>query len=584
MTIKGERILPTQLSPRKDLELRFGTEAAERIAALLGEPKLGDPTRTPAPPERARGSFIGAVVGEVLGAPVEEWQREAIAAHYGKIHQHVSAEPTAGADTQLALLTADSVLADSLGHPERFAARLAGTSVDTAGRAVPEAQAAIRAGEPWWNAGSRHSAGTSGAARCIAFGLIWAGNPRRAAYEAALSTAVTHGHPAATSAAAAFAAAVALAAESDGPLGPQWLKQVANVCSDFRQGSTGSGTVVDRLHLLPAMLGHSPEAALGMIGTGALAMEAVPAALWCAATASVPIEGLIRAVNAGGDTDTIALMAGACLGARFGESVWAENFTAVDGLDAAIDVADRIAQCAGGATSHASTSNDDQDAAAGDDDIPVNVSVLLDRSGSMKPLVHDVVGGFNTFLDNQKRESGDCTLTVVQFDSGDPFEVIYDSVPVSEVPELTSDRYQPRSMTPLLDAVGDLIDSVDQRIASHGKAEDQIVVVVTDGLENASTRWTRRRLFAKVARRRESGWTFVFMGANQDSYLEAGGIGIDRANTQNFRGDSRGVRTAMGSLDRAVRDYRRDSWRGKQMRKPNLFQDLKEAEADHLSR
>ena len=144
---------------------------------------------------------------------------------------------------------------------------------------------------------------------------MWAGDPRRAAYEAALSTSVTHGHPVATSAAAAFAAAVALAAKGDGPLDAAWLTTVADICAEFNQGDIDGATVIDRIRMLPAMLGQSPEAALSMLGTGPVAIEAVPAALWCAATATTPVQGLFNAVNAGGDTDTIAAMAGACLGA-----------------------------------------------------------------------------------------------------------------------------------------------------------------------------------------------------------------------------------------------------------------------------
>jgi len=149
---------------------------------------------------------------------------------------------------------------------------------------------------------------------------------------------------------------------------------------------------------------------------------------------------------------------------------------------------------------------------------------------------------------------------------------------------MTGSQYQPRGATPLLDALGDLVDSIDRRIAAHGTAEDQIVVVFTDGHENASSRWTRRRLFATVEARRTAGWTFVFMGANQDSYHEAGGLGFDDANTQNFRNDGRGTRMAMSSVDRAVRDYRRDTWHGKQTRKGDLFQSIKEAESDHVNR
>jgi Mg-chelatase subunit ChlD len=214
----------------------------------------------------------------------------------------------------------------------------------------------------------------------------------------------------------------------------------------------------------------------------------------------------------------------------------------------------------------------------------LHVSFLIDRSGSMKGLVEDVVGGFNSFLDTQKKEIGDCTMTLVQFDSDDPFEVVHDAAPIGQVPDLTRHQYQPRGMTPLLDALGDLVTSVDRRLAGLGTPEDQIVVVFSDGLENASRRWTRSALFEAIEVRKATGWTFVYLGANQDSYDEAGRLGFDRTNTQNFRGDGLGTRSALRSVDRAVSDYRRAAVEEKQRRKQNLFDDLKEAEADHATR
>ena len=561
----------------ENFETRFGPDAAKAVGGQIGNPPAGNSDLQPAPGDRSRGALVGAVVGEVLGEPVEDRPRNWIVANLGLITGHVVPDPKAGSDTQLTLMTADSILAGAETHPERFAARLAAAAIDTRGQAVLRAQAAIRTGRPWWSASSTASAGTSGAARCAAFGLMWAGDPQRAAYEAALSTSVTHGHPVATSAAAAFAAAVALAANGDGPLDTAWLTAVADICAEFNQGDIDGATVIDRIRILPAILAQSPEAALSMIGTGPVAIEAVPAALWCAATAGTPVEGLLKAVNAGGDTDTIAAMAGACLGARHGHGVWPSELTQIGGLTAAVDVADRISQ----ATPAVSKPNP---GGGPDGDVPVHVSFLIDRSGSMQGLVEDVVGGFNAFVSTQKSETGDCTMTLVQFDSQNPFEVIHDATPISQVPDLTRNQYQPRGMTPLFDALGDLVTSVDGRLTGLGTAEDQIVVVFSDGMENASRRWTRPTLFEAIEARKAAGWTFVYLGANQDSYEEAGHLGFDNTNVQNFRGDGIGTRHAMGSVDRAVRDYRRAPVAEKQLRKQNLFDDLKEAEADHMAR
>ncbi len=121
-----------------------------------------------------------------------------------------------------------------------------------------------------------------------------------------------------------------------------------------------------------------------------------------------------------------------------------------------------------------------------------HIYFLLDRTGSMNPMVDDVVGGFNTFLAEQRAEGDDARMTLVQFDSQDPFEVMTDAVSLAKVPELTVATFQPRGMTPLLDATGDLIahaaERVEKRNEAGKKPESIVVVTFTDGEENASHR------------------------------------------------------------------------------------------------
>ena len=568
----------------QDIQTRFGPGAGSTIPPVVGNPPTGNPSICPATVDRARGALAGAAIGEALGEPVEDRSRQWITARFGIINGFVVPNPKTGSDTQLTLITADSILADPVDHPTRFASQLAATRIDTRGQAVLRAQDAVRSGRSWWEIASPDSAGTSGAARCAAFGLLWAGDPRRAAYEAALSTAVTHGHPVATSAAAALAAAVALAANGHGPLDADWLNSVADICAEFNQGNIDGVTVVDRLRILPAMLAQSPEAALSMLGTGPIAIEAVPAALWCAATATTPVQGLLNAVNAGGDTDTIAAMAGACLGGRHGDGAWPSQLNQIGGLTAAVDVADRISQTAPAVTNPQPVTTTPNPGEGSDGDTPVHVSFLIDRSGSMGGMVDDVVGGFNEFVESQKKETGDCTMTLAQFDTQDPYEIVHNGIPIGDVPELTRAQYQPRGATPLLDALGTLLTRTDQRLSNLGTNEDQIVVVFTDGYENSSTTWSRSALFQAIEARKSAGWTFVYLGANQDSYHEAGHLGFDQTNVQNFRGDGMGTRHAMGSVNRAVRDYRRAPVSERLGRRRDLFDGLKEAEADHMAR
>lgn len=117
-------------------------------------------------------------------------------------------------------------------------------------------------------------------------------------------------------------------------------------------------------------------------------------------------------------------------------------------------------------------------------DADTHIHFLVDRSGSMQHLVDDVIGGFNGFIDEQRTTPGDCRLTLVQFDSNNPFEMLHDAIPIGDVPELDRARYQPRGATPLLDALGSLLDLAERR---HVASTDELLVVFTDGLENAST-------------------------------------------------------------------------------------------------
>ena len=225
-----------------------------------------------------------------------------------------------------------------------------------------------------------------------------------------------------------------------------------------------------------------------------------------------------------------------------------------------------------------------------DTPVPVDVSILLDRSGSMAGLVADVVGGINAFLADQRTTATDrlaaCTVTLAQFDSQDPYEVLASARPVDEIADLTAEQYQPRGATPLLDAVGTLLDDTERRVGS-GPADgtiDPVVVVFTDGLENASRQWNRAALFDRITALEAAGWTFVFLGANQDAYLEAGGLGFAGANTQNFRGDGLGSRYAMAEVSRGLSSMRSKQKLDRDGHKLDFFDGHKDAERDDDTR
>ena len=554
---------------------RFNPAAMAMLADRLGNPATGEAAISPASRDRARGAFVGFAIGEALGEPLEGRSAAWISEHFGTVNGFVVPNPLPGTDTQLAIMAADALISSQVSHPERFAARLMTATIETQGMAVRHAQSKLSAGQPWWEAAKANSAGTAAAARAIAFGVVWSGNPERAAYEAALSASVTHGHPMAISAAAAMAAAVSLASSGQGDLGAMWLEAIADICADYPQIEIHGATLLSRLRLLPSLLGQPPETVLNVLGTNPLASQAVPAALWCATQGP---QGVLSAVNAGGDTDTIAAMAGACLGASLGAKKIPADFTQVGGLAPVVDTADQLATLVTIHTSKTEPKKKTEPTEA------VHVSFLIDRSGSMAGMVGDVVGGYNEFVKEQQVTKGTCTFTAVQFDTGEPFKVTVDAVDIGEVPELTANDYQPRGGTPLLDAFGTLIESVTKREEGLAEAEDQIIVVFTDGHENASSRWTNQALFNLVAEKEKAGWTFVFMGANQDSYATAGQFGIRQENTQNFRGDGQGTRSAMKSFSRGMSEYRTSLPEEKIRRKKDFYDGRKEAESDHDSR
>ena len=580
------------MHPENDLDARFGSDAARRLAGLLGLPPAGDSSFSPASQDRCRGALLGSVAGEALPAFL------------------VSKRSAVGADTRVTLIAADALLSGVHDHPVRFAARLAATHVRGAGEAIRHTRKALRAGVAWWRAGASNSAGAAAAARSPAFGLLWSGDPARAAWEAALSATVTHGHPAAVAGAAAFAAAIALAAKGKGPLDNRWLADVADICEEYPQGDVYGATVADRIRQIPSIPRADLMDALGEIGPSSLATDAIPAALLGATAAPVPVTAAFRtATNRGlrriaGLHPCCRAMMGACIGARHGESAWTswgdtppppgiprDALDRVPGIDAVRTAADRIA---GRKVRPVGPRPEPRE--VGEGDAPVHISFLIDRSGSMSGLKSDVVAGFNGFVAEQQGKRGECALTLVQFDSNDPYEVIHDAVPIEKVPDLTPEQYSPRGMTPLLDALGSLIEAVDARLEclaldadpegdqEAGYEEDQIVAVFTDGLENASRHWSREELFDAITTRKNDGWTFVFMGANQDSYAEAGRLGLDDGSVQDFRGDKQGVHTAFLSMERAVGEYRGAAEEERMQRRKAFFGGTKEAEEDDRGR
>lgn len=165
----------------------------------------------------------------------------------------------------------------------------------------------------------------------------------------------------------------------------------------------------------------------------------------------------------------------------------------------------------------------------------VEVVIIMDKSGSMNTVVDDTIGGFNSFIKKQKKLPGKASFTKVQFDTN---VVIDGPKDIQEVEPLTKHTYSPGGSTALLDAIGQTIDSVGLRLRNT-KEEDRpnkvVVVIITDGQENSSVRFTKAKIKDMIEHQTNRyAWEFHFMGANQDSFAEAGSLGVSISNTQNW--------------------------------------------------
>ena len=183
---------------------------------------------------------------------------------------------------------------------------------------------------------------------------------------------------------------------------------------------------------------------------------------------------------------------------------------------------------------------------------------ILDRSGSMAGLEGDTIGGFNAMIEKQKGEPGEALISTVLFDN--ETEVIHDRVDIREVKPLTNKDYYVRGCTALLDAVGGAIHHIGN-VHKYAREEDRpektLFVITTDGMENASRKYSYQRLKEMIRRQKTKyGWEFIFLGANIDAAQEAARFGIDPDRAANYHADSRGTAVIYEAVSEAVCNVR----------------------------
>lgn len=186
--------------------------------------------------------------------------------------------------------------------------------------------------------------------------------------------------------------------------------------------------------------------------------------------------------------------------------------------------------------------------------------VILDMSGSMRPLWSDTIGGFNALVEEQKKAEGDAILTTVFFD--DRYIVFHDREDIQKVALLTDRDYRPRGMTAMLDAVGRTITSVGERLAQMPEEERPgkvMVTIVTDGYENASKEYTWDTVQAMIKEQREKySWIFTFIGADIDVKKVSEDLGIDSRLAKTYTKSSAGTASVYHTVAKAM-SYRRSS-------------------------
>lgn len=181
----------------------------------------------------------------------------------------------------------------------------------------------------------------------------------------------------------------------------------------------------------------------------------------------------------------------------------------------------------------------------------------------MSKIEDDTKGGFNVFLQEQREEDG--TATVTLYDFNDTVELVYRDRPIEDAPKLTNENYKPGGKTALHDAITRAIDETADSIetqAEKNQPDNVIIVVLTDGKENASETPQDVVRDRVENRRDEHDWEFLFIGANQDAALTAEEMGMDQDKSLSMSHSGEGAEEAYRSTSRRISRARQEGSTG----------------------
>lgn len=187
-----------------------------------------------------------------------------------------------------------------------------------------------------------------------------------------------------------------------------------------------------------------------------------------------------------------------------------------------------------------------------------DITIILDRSGSMQSIKADTIGGFNNFLAEQKKLPGRANLTLIKFDH--EYDVAYAGVSIAGAMPLTDSTFEPRGSTALLDAIGRTIDDAGARLRALPEKDRPgkvIMVIITDGMENSSRKFSRTHVSEKIAHQRaQYNWEFLFLGANMDAVQVAKDYSISPDFAMTYAANQVGTASAYFSAGTSLRSFR----------------------------
>ncbi|MFD1314916.1 vWA domain-containing protein [Namhaeicola litoreus] len=183
-----------------------------------------------------------------------------------------------------------------------------------------------------------------------------------------------------------------------------------------------------------------------------------------------------------------------------------------------------------------------------------DITILLDRSGSMETIKKATIKAFNSFLLEQNQANIQAKLSLIQFD--DQYEVLYTAENIKNAKKLSRKNFEPRGTTALFDAIGILIGQTTARLQqTKPKPNKVLIVILTDGQENASREFSEKQIKKQItALEKQQNWHFIYLAANQDAIVEGAKFGIEQKKVLTFEASDRGVSEVLFQMSSAIKE------------------------------